>query len=539
MQAGKHGVIVLNPGRRPSIPSRAKSETESEESLELPESNDPAVIKKIVRRQAALASAGRRKATIAATHHRRTANGRRECTALSLSSGGPGGKKVKQETTAPATATAYPPETALTLASFELGTGRIDPFSAHAVDFDVVKDPNVLHSLFNLFMTHVAPLLDLRLPTQDDRRYGRRYSWQTELPQMALSSPPCFWALMLAAAAQVGARNASDPSSSLMTLGFRHMAIRSINRRLDSTPQNFKNDFGLLIGIAILGSWEKWWGSQEACRAHCDGLKLLQPHFREHEQPHDLFAQIMSFANTFGTGVKQEEPFEETTKIFELDADANIGFAWISERTYLDQRLVHAVCSCQNIERMAPGLSRNKAIQSLASSIMWFNTKPRVRDLVTTKETDKEADRINLEMHIILQATGIAMLNHLAGSPEAAGTNQVDVAGMCDEVSDLARSVSCLTLYDQLLLWAMVTIFALSRHYPDAGVDIIRSVATRLNIHILPLDAIETYMEAFIFLNTARAEYHQLLSLIMIDPPDATEEELEHLSDSKSSCSTQ
>ncbi|KAF7190490.1 hypothetical protein HII31_08204 [Pseudocercospora fuligena] len=336
---------------------------------------------------------------------------------------------------------------------------------------------------------------------------------------MALSSPPCFWALMLAAAAQVGARNASDPSSSLMTLGFRHMAIRSINKRLDAPAQNFKNDFGLLIGIAILGSWEKWWGSQEACRAHCDGLKLLQPHFREDEQPHDLFAQIMSFANTFGSGVKPE-PFEETTRVFELEADANIGFAWISERTYLDQRLVHAVCSCQSIERMASGPSRSKAIQTLASSIMWFNTKPRVRDLVTTKETDKEADRINLEMHIILQATGIAMLNHLAGGPEEAGTNEVDVAGMCDEVADLGRSVSCLPLYDQLLLWAMVTVFALSRHYPDAGLEIIRTVTTRLQIHVLPLDAIETYMEAFVFLNTARAEYHQLLSLIMTDTLD-------------------
>ncbi|KXT00304.1 hypothetical protein AC578_6489 [Pseudocercospora eumusae] len=505
MQAGKHGVIVLNPGRRPSLPSRAKSETESDESLDLPESNDPATIRKIVRRQAALASAGRRKATIAATHQKRTGSGRRDAAGSTSA----GGRKIKQEAPGLGSALAL-----ASLTSAELGTGRIDPFSAHAVDFDVVKDPNVLHSLFNLFMTHVAPLLDLRLPTQDDRRYGRRYSWQTELPHMALSSPPCFWAVMLAAAAQVGARNASDPSSSLMTLGFRHMAIRSINKRLDAPAQNFQNDFGLLIGIAILGSWEKWWGSQEACRTHCDGLKLLQPHFKEDEQPHDLFAQIMSFANTFGSGVKPE-PFEETTRVFELEEDANIGFAWISERTYLDQRLVHA-----SIERMASGPSRSKAIQTLASSIMWFNTKPRVRDLVTTKETDKEADRINLEMHIILQATGIAMLNHLAGGPEEAGTNEVDVAGMCDEVADLGRSVSCLPLYDQLLLWAMVTVFALSRHYPDAGLEIIRTVTTRLQIYVLPLDAIETYMKAFVFLNTARAEYHQLLSLIMTDTLD-------------------
>lgn len=520
MQAGKHGVIVLNPGKKPSRHLRNKPQPESGNLQELPESNDPAVIRKIVRRQAALASAGRRKATIAATQKRTSLVGRQYDASSAALWDVPNANQEQ---------IGLSPQQITSPGAFAIACGQFDPFRTHPVDFNSVKDSSVLYSLFKIFMSHVAPLLDLRLPTQDDRRYGRHYSWQKELPQMALSSPPCFWSLMLAAAAQVGSRMSNESAAHIMILKFRHMAIRSINRRLDASATGFRNDFGLLIGIAILGSWEHWFGSREACQAHCDGLRLLRSHFEDQEQPHDLKSQIMTFANTFGTrtSVDQEGPryAPELPRIIELETDTNVGFKWMQGRTYLDQRLVRSCQAVLKVEKMAPGPDRAQTLREIASTVLSFNTKPRLKDVLSGGDwsRDQDADRINLEVHIMLQATGVSLVTFLADSAEEAGTRDIDVGGMCDEVADLARSVVCLPLYDQILLWALVTTFALSDKAPVKGLEVIRNVLQRLQLHLLAPAAIETYMEAFVFLETARDKYRRLLRMVMISPEPDTD----------------
>ncbi|KAI5367303.1 Putative fungal transcription factor [Septoria linicola] len=534
MQAGKHGVIVLNSGRRPSLQPRRRPEAESEDTNDLPESNDPAVIRKIVRRQAALASAGRRKATIAATHQKRSNANRRqtEASVASLASDTISGRRLLSQ------------QHVIGPGALAVTSHRFDPFMTHPVDFEIVRDPNVLHSMFNAFMANVAPLLDLRLPTQDDRRFGRRYSWQKELPQMALSSPPCFWSVMLSASAQVGARTSNDPASSVTTLNFRHMAIRSINKRLDASGEGFHNDFGLLIGIAILGSWEHWWGSSEACKAHADGLQILRPHFQDQDQPHDLLAQIMTFANTFGTPTSETPAgpkyAQELPRIVELQSETNVGFTWIAGRAYLDQRLVKGICSSLEIERMSPSPERAQTIKEVASAIMSFNTKPRLKSVFTESDwaRDQDGDRINLEVHIILQAAGVSLMTFLANSAGAAGTADIDVIGMCDEVADLARSVMCLALYDQILLWALVTVFSLNHQTPTKGIAVMRAVTQRLQLHLLPLEAIETYLEAFVFLESARSDYYELLNLVML-PEDRSDTGVEEGGGTSQTCRMQ
>ena len=534
MQTGKHGVIVLNPGRRPSLHPRNKSQPESEDLQELPESNDPAVIRKIVRRQAALASAGRRKATIAATQ-KRTSVVRRQYDASGTAPSND--RTFKQEHIALSLQQIASP------AAFAIACGQFDPFRTHPVDFNSVKDSNVLYSLFKVFMSNVAPLLDLRLPTQDDRRYGRHYSWQKELPKLDISCPPCFGSLRRAAAAPGEKKNINDSASQMMILKFRHMAIRSINRRLDASATGLQNDFGLLIGIAILGSWEHWFGSREACQAHCDGLRLLQSHFKDQEQPHDLKSQIMTFANTFGTksSAEQQGPryAPELPRIVELETDTNVGFSWMQGRTYLDQRLVRSCQAILKVEKMAPGPERAQALREIASTVLSFNTKPRLKDITVESDwsRDQNADRINLEVHIILQATGVSLVTFLADNAEEAGTKDIDVGGMCEEVADLARSVVCLPLYDQILLWALVTVFALSNRAPEKGIEVVRTLLQRLQLHMLPLEGVETYMEAFVFLDTARDKYRRLLRMVMTSPEP--EDAKPQNPNSSSSCQTQ
>lgn len=272
----------------------------------------------------------------------------------------------------------------------------------------------------------------------------------------------------------------------------------------------------------ILGSWEHWWGSPEACKAHADGLQMLRPHFRERDQPHDLLAQIMTFANTFGTptsGTRSGPKYaQELPRIVELQSEANVGFTWIAGRAYLDQRLVKGICSSLEIERMIPGPERVEIIREVASAIMSFNTKPRLKSVFTESDwsRDQDGDRINLEVHIILQAAGVSLMTFLASDAQEAGTADIDVVGMCDEVADLARSVICLPLYDQIVLWALVTVFSLSHQTPKKGIGVMRTVTQRLQLHLLPLEAIETYLEAFVFLESARQDYHELLNLIML-----------------------
>ncbi|PIA89436.1 hypothetical protein CB0940_07931 [Cercospora beticola] len=516
--AGKRSVIVLNPMRRPSLTTRSKFDPELEDIEEPPESDDPAVIRRIVRRQAALASAGRRKATLAAIHQKRSTR-RLQHPGHALSS-------IPYSTAYDGST--HPSEVLPSPGALAIANERFDPFANQAVDFDAIKDSGMLHSLFNVFMAHVAPLLDLRLPTQEDRRLGRRYSWQKELPQMALASPPCFWAVMLAASGQMDSVANNSPAKSMLTLKFRHMTIRSINKRLDASSTGFRNDFGLLIGIAILGSWEHWWGSPEACRAHCDGLRMLRQHFKDSEQPHDLFAQVMTFANTFGSKdyTEPQEPkyAQPLPQIVESRVDMNSGFEWTASRVYLDQRLVRSICSCLEIEKMHSGTERAQIIRELASVILSFNTKPRLKTVFTENDwsRDQDGDRLNLEMHIILQAAGVSLLNFLAGSAKEAGTEDVDVIGMCEEVSDLGRSVVCLPLYDQVLLWALVTVLALSHQAPAQGIEIIRTAAHRLQMqHFVPND-LETYMGAFVFLRSARDDYSRFCTAIQTSPVPIT-----------------
>jgi hypothetical protein len=518
MRGGQHGVIVLSTAnRKPSLPATNEPPPpESDASMELAESNDPAAIRKIVRRQAALASAGRRKATIAATLPKRTP--KRDSARPSSSTRKPSntGDSTDEKKVRPPT----PPPGALTVA-----TGKFDPFNVHPIEFDAVKDPSVLPSMFRFFMSTVAPLLDLRLPTQNDRRYGRRYSWQTDLPHMALTSPSCFWSLMLASATQIDAKATGKPESSVATLGFRHMVIRSINKRLEAPASSFQNDFGLLVGIAIVGSWEKWYGTEEACQAHCDGLKMLRKHFKEENQPHDLYLQIMSFANTFGSGEKKpEEPSfrREVPQMVELEAEAHEGFTWISSREPLDQNLIRALSSCGKISRMPRGGERTKTVRSLAPAIMGFNLHPRLNQMVSSDHhRNQEADRINLEMHVILQAVGVAMLNYLAERPDEAGTGQIDVVGMGDEVADLGRSVACMPVYDRVLLWALLTVFALNRHAPEKGKEVVCMLIYRLQLGDVSLRDVESHMDAFVFLEEARRDYYQILQAALPDLPDA------------------
>jgi hypothetical protein len=162
-------------------------------------------------------------------------------------------------------------------------------------DAAAVKDRDLLYSLFQCYVQTYAPRLDNMFPIKGS-------SWQVELAQVALSSPPCFWSMVLVAASYVGMQG----RGLVLTLTFQQMAIRSINRAIGASPAVLHNDFGLMSSIASMAHWEATWGSPAASRLHAEGLKLLHPHFDEKGRRHELYAQTMAFANTLGDGPKLE-----------------------------------------------------------------------------------------------------------------------------------------------------------------------------------------------------------------------------------------
>lgn len=490
-------VIVLDAPNRPK--QRLGAGEPSGRSFDVLDSNDPSVLRKIVRRQAALASAQSRKDTIAALRSKR---GRR-----------PGFQRDGRRTSA------FPPKDTPedvivkqkpSPTTLEIGRTQIDPFSILPIDFGAIKDPNLLHSLFTFCLDIVAPLMDLRLPIKPEMTGGQSFTWKVGLPSIALRSPPSFWALVMGASCALSLVQSKRPTETPITMTLRQKAIECVNKEL-AAMKDPNPDLGLLGAIALLGAYERTWGSREAWKAHQDGMKTLCAFIESGGGQNEMARAMLAFSE------EDKSRVEELPKLEIAPEGHGSGFIKMAKLTYLNPNLTKSVLKCGGIDATKDVLEKARLISEVTGHLLQYSPAVNLTDVMCVDPSrDRDGDRINVEMGYIVQSAGVSMLRCLCGEGQEASLAIVDIPVMCKEAVRLAKGVSKLPLYDELLLWAMVTICALNRVPADDGLDTIAVLAHRLEMESSPNAAWESFLRKFVFLESARPRYEGLWYRIMM-----------------------
>ncbi|CAK4031279.1 Hypothetical predicted protein [Lecanosticta acicola] len=487
-------VIVLDAPNRPRRQQNAGEQ--NDRILELPDSNDPSVLRKIVRRQAALASAQSRKDTIAALRSKR---GRRH---------GPNRDAKERSTEVPVSAQDIVAKEKASPTTLEVGRRQIDPFSILPIDFNAIKDPNLLHSLFTFCTDVVAPLMDLRLPIRPELTGGQCFTWKISLPATALSSPPSFWALVMGASCAVSLWQFKHPTESPIVMTLRHKTIECVNKEL-ACMKDPNPDLGLLGAIALLGAYERTWGTREAWKAHQKGMKTLSAFIGKAGGQTEMATAIFAFS--------EEDNVREETPELELTSDDGSGFVKMRKVTYLNVSLSKHVLACGEIDSATDIVEKAEMIRNTAQGLLLFRATSNLTDIMAIDPArDRDGDRLNLVMHLILQSAGVSMLQFLCGEGEEASIATIDIPSMCKQAVELAKDVSKAQLYDEILLWSMMTICALNRVSADDGLDTIGVLAHRLDMESLSSGAWERFLRTFVFLESARQQYEQLWYRVML-----------------------
>lgn len=357
-----------------------------------------------------------------------------------------------------------------------------------AVDLDETQC-SLLHRLF----TTTFPLMDLRLPTKSDKVYGRLNTFRKDLPKLVLSSEPLLWSNLLGAGTIDALRLNQSPGESSINLKHRHLAISSVNRRLGLPEDDLVFDVGLMGAIASLGVWERQCGSKDIWRAHCKGVGSLQDRLKESNQD-QLVSQIIASCQTLGSECWN-------------DCDCE-GFKSMPLGIAFDRGLIAAVCRCQTIEQMTKGTCRSLALQAAAQEILRYSTA----NAICGRVRYPEGDRLCLLVHVLVQGAAVSMINFLAADETVTNVNEIDLPRMCIEAVELARSVLVNPIFEEMLLWALFTMYSLNKHGRIAGIALISRILCRLKI--LDWPSLVVVLGRFVYLDSATAAYQRFWSIV-------------------------
>lgn len=353
-------------------------------------------------------------------------------------------------------------------------------------DFHVTIDDRV-QVVMDLMENYIFEFMSLRLPTKADKQVGKTNLWQTIMPTFVMTSEPLFWAMVLCAGTLESLRQAQDPATDSQNLKYRDLAIRSVNKRLQAPEDELVLDCGLVSAIASLGTWERQLGSREIWRTHRKGVDTLLQKLRalRSSNKDNMIAQIIASCHD---------------NVCDFDADMrSSGFIRICKQIDLDPDLMSSLCACQRLEYVQPNERRFELLESTAAEILKHTT------LGTMSKVIRFPNRINLEMHVLVQSAGVSMVNFLAGPNDLANVDPIDLPEMCQEAIELTRSVSSIRIYDELLLWAIFTIHSLNYNAEPEALQMIAQIARRLQISGWP--SLQNLLRSFVYLETAKAAY--------------------------------
>ena len=254
----------------------------------------------------------------------------------------------------------------------------------------------------------------------------------------------------------------------------------------------------LISAITTLGIWERQWGSTELFYAHCKGVEVLAQQLKENNQ-HHLLSRLVSTKRLTGA--------EDLASALR---SATEGFGRARSFAYLEDELMVSVSNCKRIESAKTKELKLQAIRSVVKGVLAFSIHNEISDIYCRAQfPDHSSDIRNLEIHILVQGAGVAMVNFLSGGDlGAVGIEHIDIPEMCREATEHAKHVATDRGYDELLLWAMFTMCALASDSATKGLSTICMVAERLGIHNWA--SLARLLDTFVFLDSATAAYRAL-----------------------------
>lgn len=387
--------------------------------------------------------------------------------------------------------------TPLSIASQEVFSTRIDPFSTTLVD---IEHDGSLGPLFGLLDTSVFPLMDLRLPLKYDRLYGTRFAHSRELPHWVSRSEPLFWTMALCAATIRTLHNRQRPGAEPITMGYRYMAIRSVNARIAALGEDSVYDAALIYAIASLGVWEREKGSKEAWHSHMQGMKMIM-HKLQQESQSAMLEIIVNVCQEPGS--------------VPIEYHHSEGYRRIGDNGALDHRLLSPIYECGRIDTMLPGPERQTLVQKTATTILSYRPADLVPRTLCGKDRNLDGDRRYLEMHVLLQAAAASLIHcitqHLASEhvslPTTPSVDEIDFPEMCREMVALGRNVCTDPTYDDSLFWALFTIFALNEYDTLEGAELLATCAR--NLGVVGWEGVQASLRRTVYLETVDGVYRR------------------------------
>lgn len=222
---------------------------------------------------------------------------------------------------------------------------------------------------------------------------------------------------------------------------------------------------------------------------------MLSQRLRRASQ-HHLLAYIVAACHTTGSVPLEYEMGEGFRR---MGDDANS----------LEPNLIAGIYDCGQLDQTPPqqGPIRTSLLQSAASKLLTYRVSDAVpKSICGSKGRSIDGDRRNLEMHVLLQGAGASLIRRLTREDDIVeGIDMIDFEETCIEAVGLAKDISEDGAYNELLLWAIFTIFALNVHAAVDALEVVTKLTRRLGMG--SWQQVESSLRLFVYLDSQSSLY--------------------------------
>lgn len=381
--------------------------------------------------------------------------------------------------------------------------------------------PGVPHlSLTLADLTHFAPA---RIGTTE--MHGRE-AIRLQLWPFVMNNVQLFETVLLVAGTHLSLAGGNGPSQAGI-LNLRHNALQSINTAISSS-QGGMLDPAVIGAIAFLAGWELEFGAHQAYDTHMAALKAIVT--RQYSQagcerppgeaqqpalPAIIEDLLISMGHDLPAFSSKPLYFPRANKPAMIRACPDPkglppGFRVAVEQRIFIPDLLHRVARLQYFDPCAPDAAAN--LRSIARSIKQYDHYAGFGTSYSFLQTQQE-DEMNAQSVFHVRLAGLALCGALRKKLPATSTPLHEIEFYMDSrggPSVLSRQAAALmpekllgTVYDQILLWALVVIVAvtgtrtsqqtraLKRLFTDLEIFEVVQLELRLKNFVFPFDMLQ------------------------------------------------
>lgn len=353
-----------------------------------------------------------------------------------------------------------------------------------------------------------------------------REAIRLQLWPFVMSNSQLFEAILLIAGTHLSLSGGDGPTQAGI-LNLRHNALQSINQAI-SSAQGGLLDPAVIGAIGLLAGWELEFGAPQAYDTHMAALKAIvtrqysragreKPPTETHQAtlPPIIEDLLISMGHDLPAFSSKQLYFPRADKpaMFQACPDPTglpVGFRTVIEQRLFIPDLLHRVSQLQYFDPGAPDAAVN--LRSIARSISQYDHYAGFGTSYSFLQTQQE-DEMNAQSVFHVRLAGLALCGALRKKLPPTTTPLHEIEFYMDArggPSVLSKQAAALmpkylvgTVYDEILLWALVAIVAvtgtrtsqqtraLSRLFADCQIRELVQLEMRLSNYVFPFDMLK------------------------------------------------